>query len=47
MNCSFFRLLSNVMEPGGAGAGRAVSACIIVSGTGVCGNVGDVDEDAS
>ena len=35
------------MEPVGAGAGGAVSACIIMSGTGVCGNVGGVDEDAS
>ena len=47
MNCSRFRLLSNVMEPVGAGAGGAVSACIIMSGTGVCGNVRGVDEDAS
>ena len=35
------------MEPVGAGVGGAVSACIIMSGTGVCGNVGGVDEDAS
>ena len=47
MNCSRFGLLSNVTEPVEAGAGGAVSACIIMSGTGVCGNTGGVDEDAS
>jgi hypothetical protein len=47
MNCSRFRLFSNVTEPVGAGAGEAVSACIILPGTGVCGNTGSDDEDAS
>ena len=47
MNCSRFGLLSNVTEPVEAGAGGAVSACITMSGTGVCGNTGGVDGDAS
>ena len=33
------------MEPGMAGAGDAVSACLIILGTGVCGNAGGIDED--
>lgn len=28
-----------------AGAGDAVSACLIILGTGVCGNAGGIDED--